>query len=166
MSCKYNNSMYTITPPEDEVEFDYLEQILLSEDYETQEEIDHRLADEYKQFQIYELSDEQMLDFARAGELAYGGKGMFTPEFWKNENKIGNALYRINQSPYKDYCEIDELFVFLAQEYPEQRELFETLYAEYAEYVEEQTRLRKLKDFLNTPGMQKEVKYKLLEAQL
>lgn len=39
MSCKYNNSMYTITPPEDEVEFDYLEQILLSEDYETQEEI-------------------------------------------------------------------------------------------------------------------------------
>ena len=43
---------------------------------------------------------------------------MFTPEFWKNENKIGNALYRINQSQYKDYCEIDELFVFLAQEYP------------------------------------------------
>jgi|GEM_PF-1647060 len=67
---------------------------------------------------------------------------MFTPEFWKNENKIGNALYRINQSQYKDYCEIDELFVFLAQEYPEQRELFETLYAEYAEYVEEQSRLR------------------------
>ena len=59
--------MYTITPPEDEVEFDYLEQILLSEDYETQEEIDHRLSDEYKQFQIYELSDEQMLEFARAG---------------------------------------------------------------------------------------------------
>lgn len=59
MSCKYNNSMYTITPPE-EVEFDYLEQILLSEDYETQEEIDHRLADEY-------------MEFARAGELAYGG---------------------------------------------------------------------------------------------
>lgn len=54
MSCKYNNSMYTITPPEDEVEFDYLEQILLSEDYETQEEIDHRLADEYKQFQSME----------------------------------------------------------------------------------------------------------------
>ena len=51
-----------------------LEQILLSEDYETQEEIDHRLADEYKQFKIYELSDEQMLEFARAGELAYGGK--------------------------------------------------------------------------------------------
>lgn len=64
MSCKYNNSMYTITPPEDEVEFDYLEQILLSEDYETQEEIDHRLADEYKQFQIYELS-------ARAGDEYY-----------------------------------------------------------------------------------------------
>lgn len=70
MSCKYNNSMYTITPPEDEVEFDYLEQILLSEDYETQEEIDHRLADEYKQFQIY-VSDEQMLEFARAGEEYY-----------------------------------------------------------------------------------------------
>lgn len=88
---------------------------------------------------------------------------MFTPDFWETENKIGNALYRINQSPYKDYCEIDELFVFLAQEYPEQRELFETL---YAEYVEEQTRLRELKDFLNTQGMKKEVKYKVLEAQL
>ena len=79
MSCKYNNSMYTITPPEDEVEFDYLEldyleQILLSEDYETQEEIDYRLAEEYEQFQIYELSDEQMLELARAGELGYGGK--------------------------------------------------------------------------------------------
>lgn len=75
MSCKYNNSMYTITPPEEvDVCFDEFEQLLLSEDYETQEEIDHRLADEYKQFQIYELSDEQMLEFARAGELAYGGK--------------------------------------------------------------------------------------------
>lgn len=73
MSCKYNNHMYTITPPEMDVGFDYLEQIL-SEDYETQEEIDYRLADEYEQFQIYELSDEQMLEFARADELAYGGK--------------------------------------------------------------------------------------------
>lgn len=90
---------------------------------------------------------------------------MFTPEFWKNENKIGNALYRINQSQY-NYCEVDELFVFLAQEYPEQREFFETLYAEYAEYVEEQSRLRELKDFLNTQSMKKEVKYKVLEAQL
>lgn len=35
-----------------------------------------------------------------------------------------------------------------------------------AEYVEEQTRLRELKDFLNTPGMKKEVKHKVLEAQL
>lgn len=74
MSCKYNNSRYTIEPEEVDVCFDEFEQLLLSEDYETQEEIDHRLADEYKQFQIYELSDEQMLEFARAGELAYGGK--------------------------------------------------------------------------------------------
>lgn len=49
---------------------------------------------------------------------------------------------------------------------PEFWKKFETLYAEYAEYVEEQTRLRELKNFLNTPGMKKEVKYKLLEAQL
>lgn len=74
MSCKYNNSMYTIEPEEVDVCFDEFEQLLLSEDYETQEEIDHRLAEGYKQFQIYELSDEQMLEFARAGELAYGGK--------------------------------------------------------------------------------------------
>ena len=70
MSCKYNNSMYTITPPEDEVEFDYLEQILLSEDYETQEEIDHRLNEEY--FQVYELTNDEMLEFARAGDEYYG----------------------------------------------------------------------------------------------
>lgn len=74
MSCKYNNYLYSSNPPEEEVCFDSFEQLLLSEDYESQEEIDHRLADEYKQFQIYELSDEQMLEFARAGELAYGGK--------------------------------------------------------------------------------------------
>lgn len=71
MSCKYNNSMYTIEPEEVDVCFDEFEQLLLSEDYKTQEEIDHRLADEYKQFQIYELSDEQMLEFARAGEEYY-----------------------------------------------------------------------------------------------
>lgn len=71
MSCKYNNSMYTIEPEEVDVCFDEFEQLLLSEDYETQEEIDHRLADGYKQFQIYELSDEQMLEFARAGEEYY-----------------------------------------------------------------------------------------------
>lgn len=74
MSCKYNDSLYTTNPPEEEVCFDSFEELLLSEDYESQEEIDHRLDDEYKQFQIYELSDEQMLEFARAGELAYGGK--------------------------------------------------------------------------------------------
>lgn len=72
MSCKYNNSLYTTNPPEEEVCFDEFEQLLLSEDYETQEEIDHRLADEYKQFQIYELSNEQMLEFARAGDEYYG----------------------------------------------------------------------------------------------
>lgn len=66
--------MHTIEPEEVDVCFDEFEQLLLSEDYESQEELNHRLADEYKQFQIYELSDEQMLEFARAGELAYGGK--------------------------------------------------------------------------------------------
>lgn len=70
MSCKYNNSMYTITPPENEVEFDYLEQILLSEDYETQEELNNRLNEEY--FQVYELTNDEMLEFARAGDEYYG----------------------------------------------------------------------------------------------
>lgn len=72
MSCKYNNSLYSTNPPEEEVCFDSFEELLLSEDYESQEEIDHRLADEYEQFQIYELSDEQMLEFARAGDEYYG----------------------------------------------------------------------------------------------
>lgn len=72
MSCKYNNSMYTTTPEEVDVCFDEFEQILLSEDYESQEELNHRLNEEY--FQVFELTNEEMLDFARAGELAYGGK--------------------------------------------------------------------------------------------
>lgn len=72
MSCKYNNSLYTTNPPEEEVCFDSFEQLLLSEDYESQEELNNRLNEEY--FQVYELTNEQMLDFARAGELAYGGK--------------------------------------------------------------------------------------------
>ena len=43
---------------------------------------------------------------------------------------------------------------------------FNRWFSAIAGYVEEQTRLRELKDFLNTPGMKKEVKYKVLEAQL
>lgn len=72
MSCKYNNPLYTTTPEEVDVCFDEFEQLLLSEDYESQEELNHRLNEEY--FQVYELTNEQMLEFARAGELAYGGK--------------------------------------------------------------------------------------------
>lgn len=68
MSCKYNNSMYTIEPEEVDVCFDEFEQLLLSEDYESQEELNHRLNEEY--FQV-ELTNEQMLEFARAGEEYY-----------------------------------------------------------------------------------------------
>lgn len=64
--------MYTIEPEEVDVCFDEFEQLLLSEDYESQEELNNRLNEEY--FQVYELTPEQMLEFARAGELAYGGK--------------------------------------------------------------------------------------------
>lgn len=68
MSCKYNNSMYTITPPEEEV-CDSFEQILLSEDYESQEELNHRLNEEY--FQVYAVSNDELLEFARAGDEYY-----------------------------------------------------------------------------------------------
>lgn len=62
--------MYTITPPEEvDVCFDEFEQLLLSEDYESQEELNHRLNEEY--FQVYELTNEEMLEFARAGEEYY-----------------------------------------------------------------------------------------------
>lgn len=69
MSCKYNNSLYSTNPPEEEVCFDSFEEILLSEDYESQEELNHRLNEEY--FQVYELTNEEMLEFARAGEEYY-----------------------------------------------------------------------------------------------
>lgn len=64
--------MHTIEPEEVDVCFDEFEQLLLSEDYESQEELNHRLNEEY--FQVYELTNDEMLEFARAGELAYGGK--------------------------------------------------------------------------------------------
>lgn len=57
MSCKYNNHIYTTTPEEVDVCFDEFEQLLLSEDYESQEELNH--------------TNEQMLEFARAGEEYY-----------------------------------------------------------------------------------------------
>lgn len=66
MSCKYNNSLYSTNPPEEEVCFDSFEEILLSEDYESQEELNHRLNEEY--FSVYECTNEQMLEFARVGE--------------------------------------------------------------------------------------------------
>lgn len=69
MSCKYNNSMYA-EPPEGEVCFDSFEELLLSEDYESQEELNNRLNEEY--FQVYEITNEQMLEFARAGDEYYG----------------------------------------------------------------------------------------------
>lgn len=69
MSCKYNNHLYPTTPEEVDVCFDEFEQLLLSEDYESQEELNHRLNEEY--FQVYELTNEQMLEFARAGEEYY-----------------------------------------------------------------------------------------------
>lgn len=69
MSCKYNNSMYA-EPPEGEVCFDSFEELLLSEDYESQEELNNRLNEEY--FQVYELPNEEMLEFARAGDEYYG----------------------------------------------------------------------------------------------
>ena len=70
MSCKYNNCIYTTNPPEEEVCFDSFEELLLSEDYESQEELNNSLNEEY--FQVYELSNEEMLEFARAGDEYYG----------------------------------------------------------------------------------------------
>lgn len=70
MSCKYNSSVYSTNPPEEEVCFDSFEELLLSEDYESQEELNHRLNEEY--FQVYELTNDEMLEFARAGDEYYG----------------------------------------------------------------------------------------------
>ncbi len=95
---------------------------------------------------------------------------MFTPKKWETENKIGNALYRINQSPYKEFCEIDKFYQFLVhlfKENPEAISEIQEVFLEYAEYVEERTRFNDLKVALNqNQGMKKELKYKVLEAQL
>lgn len=94
---------------------------------------------------------------------------MFTPEFWKNANKIGNALYRINhaKSEEKNYCEVDELYVFLTDFFPEHKEFIDEIYSEYADHVEEKIRFEELNKALNqNQGMKKEIKYKVMEAQL
>ena len=61
--------MHTIEPEEVDVCFDEFEQLLLSEDYESQEELNHRLNEEY--FQVYELTNDEMLEFARAGGILW-----------------------------------------------------------------------------------------------
>ena len=93
---------------------------------------------------------------------------MFTPEFWKNEpNKMAQALYRINQSSYKEYCEVDEFWVFLARTFPDNIPEIHDICLEYAEYVEERTRINDLNKALNeNPGMKKDVKYKVVGAKL
>ncbi len=95
---------------------------------------------------------------------------METQDFWKDANKIGNALYRINQSPYKEFCEIDKFYQFLVhlfKENPEAISEIQEVFLEYAEYVEERTRINDLNKALNqNQGMKKEVKHKVLEAQL
>ena len=73
MSCKYNNSLYA-EPPEINVEFDAFEQLLFSEDYETQEELNNRLNEEYNDFTVYELSVDEMLRFAKTGDESYEGE--------------------------------------------------------------------------------------------
>lgn len=70
MRCKYSNSMYTIEPEEVDVCFDPFEELLLSEDYESQEELNSRLKEEY--CSVYERTNEQMLEFVRAGDEYYG----------------------------------------------------------------------------------------------
>lgn len=92
---------------------------------------------------------------------------METQDFWKDANKIGNALYRINQSPYKEFCEIDKFYQFLVNLFPENIPKIQEVFLEYAEYVEERTRFNDLNKALNqNQGMKKELKYKVLEAQL
>ena len=92
---------------------------------------------------------------------------METQDFWKDANKIGNALYRINQSPYKEFCEIDKFYQFLVHLFPENIPEIQEIYLEYAEYVDERTRFNDLNKALNqNQGMKRDVKYKVLEAQL
>lgn len=96
-----------------------------------------------------------------------GVNKMFTPDFWKEANKIGNALYRINQLQDKKFCEVDTFYTFLVELFPENIENIQQIFLEYAEHAEERTRLDELNKALNqNQGMKKEIKYKVLEAQL
>ena len=79
MSCKYNNSMYTSNPPEIDVKYDPIEEILFNfnpiiDDYEAQEFIDARLNEEYNAFKCYELNHSQMLKFVETMIIYYGGE--------------------------------------------------------------------------------------------
>ena len=74
MSCKYNNSLYTSNPPEIDVKYDPIEEILFMDDYEAQEFIDARLNEEYNAFKCYELNHSSMLEFVDAMFVYYGGE--------------------------------------------------------------------------------------------
>lgn len=93
---------------------------------------------------------------------------MHTPKFWEDANKIGNALYRINQSEYKEFCEIDQFWVFLADTFPNNINEIQDIFQQYAEHVEERTRIMKVKELLNNPeiaGKNNNIKYKLIDLE-
>ena len=70
---KYNNSMYTTTPPEVEVENDEFEELLLTEDYETLEERNYRLNREYEESGVHFMNEEEMSEFSHICEEYYSG---------------------------------------------------------------------------------------------
>ena len=70
---KYNNSMYTITPPEVEVENEEFEELISTEHYETPEERNYRLNKEYGESGVHFMNDDGMLEFSHICEECYSG---------------------------------------------------------------------------------------------
>lgn len=68
---------------------------------------------------------------------------MNTPEEWEHcGQQLFEDLYSVNQSHYKEYCEIDKFVEYVLDYHSQHRDLMKGLVSAYAGYVERETNFR------------------------
>lgn len=178
MHCNYNNSMYTLNIPDLEYIDEYSQYI---EEYEYQienapdiieepnylqkekkevegliNEFGDSMIEEAKEVGVYYCTPEEMLEFARAGELFYNAdefKGHcpvffsrvkeekeFCPLFWENSKEIFPRCYfQLNQLNKTDLNEFLAYVVSYARK--ENCELIEDLILDFTDYCKTKAKI-------------------------
>lgn len=68
MNCKYNNSLYTVTPEE------IVEPVNEFEELITNYEPTSIIKDDYEAYMVHEMSEQEMLDWVEDMQKRYGGE--------------------------------------------------------------------------------------------